>query len=141
MTRAMFTCSEIKIQSQGKPVVVVPLLLICDDTSGNRSKQWNMFISWLLLLGGLPKHMNTQLQNIHFICTSNQVSALEMACPIVEGLLKLEKGVFMYDAYFHQEVLVIAPLLALLADNPMASVLVSHLTGNPHRFCRICKVI
>ena len=141
MTRAMFTCSEIKIQSRGKPVVVVPLLLFCDDTSGNRSKQWNMFISWLLLLGGLPKHMNTQLQNIHFICTSNQVSALEMACPIVEDLLKLEKGVFMYDAYFHQEVLVIAPLLALLADNPMASVLVNHLTGNPHRFCRICKVI
>ena len=63
----MFTCSEIKIQSQGKPVVVVPLLLFCDDTSGNRSKQWNMFISWLLLLGGLPKHMNAASEHSFYL--------------------------------------------------------------------------
>ena len=40
----------------------------------------------------------TQTHDIHYIFTSNRASALEMAYPIVEDLLKLEKGVFMYDA-------------------------------------------
>ena len=117
--------------------MIVPLTLFCDDTSGNRSKQWNVFNSWLLLLAGLPKYMNTQL---HFICTSNVVPPLVMAKPIVADLIKLQEGMFMYDAYLDEEVLVIAPLFAFIADNPMASTLVNHPTGQPNKFCHICDV-
>jgi len=34
------------------PVVTVPLVLFCDDTSGNKSKKWNKFIEWNLTLAG-----------------------------------------------------------------------------------------
>ena len=39
--------------ANGKPVVVVPLLLYSDDTSGNKSKKWNKFDNWCTLLAGI----------------------------------------------------------------------------------------
>lgn len=33
-------------------VTTVSLILFCDDTSGNRSKKWNKFIEWNLIIGG-----------------------------------------------------------------------------------------
>lgn len=34
------------------PVVTVPLILFCDDLSGNKSKKWNKFIEWDLIIAG-----------------------------------------------------------------------------------------
>ena len=34
------------------PVMTVPLILFCDDLSGNKSKKWNKFIEWDLLIAG-----------------------------------------------------------------------------------------
>lgn len=60
--------------------------------------------------------------------------------PIVKNLLKLEKGVPMYDAHSQERVLVIAPLLLIIADNPMASELCNHQGSTAKKFCRLCKV-
>ena len=84
--------------------------------------------------------MNFALENIHFVCTSSKVSSLDMAVPIANELQMLQEGIVMWDAKLGQNVLVIAPLFALLADNPRASELVNHLTGNPNLICRMCKV-
>ena len=60
-------CSEylashrLKQRAAGRPVVMVPLILYTDDTSGNKSKKWHCFNSWSVLLAGLPREMNTQL--------------------------------------------------------------------------------
>ena len=80
--------------------------LYCDDTSGNKSKKWNKFDCWTLLLAGLPKHENAKLRNIHFLTCSNRASVLEMAAPIASNLQKLEEGVEMYDAFLQRNVLV-----------------------------------
>ena len=68
------------------------------------------------------------------------LDALTLAEPIVENLLQLEKGVEMYDAVLQQNVLVIAPVMLLMADNPMASDLCSHQGSSARKFCRICLV-
>ena len=127
-------------RAQGMPVVCLPLFLFCDDTSGNRTKKWNAFDMWYLLLGGLSKEDNAQLKNIHFLTCSNRVSALELAKPLVADLLKLERGVPVYDAHLKKNVLVVAPLLCLLADNPRASELLCHLGTTANCYCRICQV-
>eukprot|EP00731_Ephydatia_muelleri_P006108 Em0003g356a len=107
-------------KADGKPVVMLPLVLFADDTSGNRSKKWHKFESWYFKLAGLPHGIGTKLENIHFVCSSDRVSALEMAEPIVEELIKLENdGIEVYDAYFNTVVLVIAPVICIVADNPM----------------------
>ena len=46
------------------------------------------------LLAGLPRKENSKLHNIHMITSSNTVSALDMAMPMVDELLKLDSGVF-----------------------------------------------
>ena len=94
-----------------------------------------------ILLAGLSKEMNTDNNNIHLICTSNKVTALEMLRPIVNELKILQDGVFIYDAHWKEEVYVIAPVFMLTSDNPRASEFLGHMMGNPKKFCRFYMVI
>ena len=114
-------------------------MLYTDDTSGNKSKKWHLFNSWSIVLAGLPHSHNSQLGNIHFICCSDRVSVLDMAEPIVEQLLDLERdGTVLYHAHLDCQVLVVAPVLCILADKPEV---VNHLQGSPVKFCRMCMVM
>ena len=63
----------LKAVANNRPVVMLPLILYSDDTSGNRSKRWNKFDSWCLKLAGLPNKENQKLHNIHHLCSSNKV--------------------------------------------------------------------
>ncbi len=120
---------------------MIPLVLFSDDVSGNQSKKWNKFDVWAMLLAGLPRSTNSQLENIHFICASNKVDCLNMAEPVVEDLLVLENdGMLMYDSKFGEDILVVAPVLLALADNPRASDFVNHMGTSAKFFCRMCMV-
>lgn len=130
----------LKATSLGKQVIVAPLSLFTDDSSGNRSKKWNKFDCWTLLLSGLPKHENAKLQNIHFLACSNRVPVLDMVPPIVEDLQDLEKGILIYDAYLGQEVYVLAPVLCIQSDNPRSSELLNHQGATANLYCRMCTV-
>ena len=76
-----------------RPVVIVPLLVYTDDTSGNRSKKWNKFDQWCFLLAGLRRHENAQMHNIHFVTCSNETDAMDMVEPVVADLKRLEEGI------------------------------------------------
>ena len=122
------------------PVVVAPLVLFCDDTSGNKGKKWNKFDSWSFTLAGLPQNESHKPINCHFISCSNRVTPIDMAKPIADQLKKLEKGVKCYDAKLQKEVLLQAPVILLCADNPRHSELLNHLGSSANKFCRMCMV-
>lgn len=65
---------KIKSTSGGKEISMIPLILFSDDASGNRSKKWNCFNIWAMMLAGLPHEENAKLHNIHLIAASNKVS-------------------------------------------------------------------
>ena len=123
-----------------RPVVMVPLLVYTDDTSGNRSKKWNKFDQWCFLLAGLPRSMNAQMHNIHFVTCSNQASATDMMGPIVADLKCLEEGIPAYDAYLQREIVLVAPVIAFLCDNRRHSELLNHVGGRANKYCRMCMV-
>ena len=130
-----------KTKAAGRKVVMVPLILFSDDTSGNKSKKWRKFENWYLLLAGLPRHENGKPTNIHFICCSDSVTPLDMAGPICAELQMLEsEGVEMYDAKSSERILVVAPLMIVICDNPRASELVNHVGSSANRYCRVCEV-
>eukprot|EP00731_Ephydatia_muelleri_P006511 Em0003g759a len=136
-----FASNEWKEKAGGKKVIMVPLILFTDDTSGNRSKKWNKFESWYLLLAGLGRHANAKPSNIHFLTTSNKVSPLDQSVPIVEELLLLEsEGIEAYDAFSDCQVLVFAPLICVICDNPRAKELCNQLASSTRKYCRICMV-
>ncbi len=57
-----------------------------------------------------------------------------MAEPLVTELLKLEQnGIEAYDAMLKLNVLVVAPAICILADNPRASELLNHLGPSSRR--------
>ncbi|KAL5506819.1 hypothetical protein EMCRGX_G008563 [Ephydatia muelleri] len=134
-----FASNEWKEKAGEKKVIMVPLILFTDDTSGNRSKKWNKFESWYLLLAGLGRHANAKPSNIHFLTTSNKVSPLDQSVPIVEELLLLEsEGIEAYDAFSDCQVLVVAPLICVICDNPRAKELCNQLASSTRKYCRIC---
>ena len=66
-----------KAKAAGRKVVMLPLILYADDTSGNKSKKWHKFEGWYFL-AGLSRHENAKPENIHFLCSSDSMSALDM---------------------------------------------------------------
>lgn len=129
-----------KIKAAGKPIVTLPIILFTDDTSGNKSKKWHKFDSWSLMLAGLPRHENSKIPNIHFICCSDVASAVDMAQGIVPELLSAEEGIEAYDALTKQQIIVLSPVICILADNPRASELLNHLGSSARKYCRMCMV-
>ncbi|KAF7362836.1 hypothetical protein MVEN_00633400 [Mycena venus] len=111
-----------RAKAEGARVVIFPMWVYCDDTSGNVSKKWNEHNSFLMTPAGLPQEESQKEYNIHFLCTSNLARPLEMLDRIVDQLEKAqEEGIWVWDIELNEPVLVIPEVLALLGDNPMQS--------------------
>ncbi|KAL0086822.1 hypothetical protein F4703DRAFT_1942034 [Phycomyces blakesleeanus] len=122
-------------------VVVCPLNLYPDDTSGNSTKQYNKYDSYLMYFAALPLETRNKRENALFICTSNHtLNAVEMLPPIVDDLVRLEKGIEMYSEDYGEVVLVVAPLLLFMGDNPRQSQLAMHKGTSAKKFCRKCLI-
>ncbi|KAJ7687087.1 hypothetical protein B0H14DRAFT_2654022 [Mycena olivaceomarginata] len=82
-------------KAKGSRVVIFPMWVYFDDTSGNALKQWNEHNSFLMTPVGLP---------------------------IVDQLEKAQgDGIWVWDIELNEPVLVIPEVLAVLGDNPMQS--------------------
>ena len=81
------------------------------------------------------------MENIHLICCSDHVSVLEMAVPITNELLMLETdGITIFDGFLQTDILVLAPVLCFIGDNPRSSEFCNHLGGSAKLFCQMCLV-
>ena len=129
-----------KSTSTGLPVVLAPIFLYSDDTSGNRSKKWNKFDVWCCSLACLPREKAHKSANIFFISVSNRTNALHMSDAIVQDLLSLEDGIRVYDSALHSDVIVVSPVICLLCDNARASELLNHLGSKALKLCHLCNV-
>ena len=131
----------LKARADRKRVVMLPLILFSDDISGNQSKKWHKFESWYLSFAGPPRHLNARIENINFVCSSNSVSSLDLSEPIAQQLTALEtEGAFTFDASHQETVLVVAPLMCIVCDNPRASELLNHLGSATLKHCPWCMV-
>ncbi|KAL0086829.1 hypothetical protein F4703DRAFT_1848926 [Phycomyces blakesleeanus] len=102
-------------------VRVVSIILFTDDTSSNRSKQYNPFESWLMRCTALPFKDRNLIANIQFLSTISKkdgTDGMSLLPAIVDDFKKLEKGVKMFSAADNEYVLVVAPILWIEADMP-----------------------
>ena len=64
-----------------------------------------------------------------------------MAVPVVQEFNALEnEGIVAFDALVQCKVLVVAPVLSFICDNPLSAELCSHLGATTKKNCRICLV-
>ncbi|TPX44969.1 hypothetical protein CcCBS67573_g10386 [Chytriomyces confervae] len=161
LARTVKAHSPLRAKAKGRRVINLPLTLFNDDTSGNVSKKWNKYESWLFSLTGLPFKATQQQSNINFICTSKKASAIETAEIIVHCMRELQDGIVVYDVTLEEDVVVIGELvllsmhssmdsllmeifkgciLQILGDNPAQSIIVSHSGLASSKPCRICDV-
>lgn len=64
--------------ANGLDVECVPIMLACDDVSGNTSKQWNIHYAMYMTYVGLPRTMIEKFTSTRFVCTSNHAGPLEL---------------------------------------------------------------
>ncbi|KAI7874436.1 uncharacterized protein EV154DRAFT_569723 [Mucor mucedo] len=120
-------------------VIISPIILWSDDTSGNKSKQYNVFDSYLMYLAAMPMEERNHRENTMFICTSDKnLKAVNMVSSLVDDLAKLEDGIEVYSYDHGEYILLVAPLLLLTADNPRHSELAMHKGTNARHPCRAC---
>ncbi|KAJ6462550.1 hypothetical protein C8R45DRAFT_841581 [Mycena sanguinolenta] len=130
-----------RAKAEGSRVVMFPLWMYCDDTSGNVSKKWNEHNSFLVTPAGLPRTESQKEYNIHFLSTSNIAPPLELLDGVVDQLeCAQESGIWAWDVVLKEPVLVIPEVLALLGDNPMQSEFACHIGLRGKLFCRACWV-
>ncbi|KAL0096968.1 hypothetical protein J3Q64DRAFT_1710371 [Phycomyces blakesleeanus] len=124
-------------------VRIVSIILFTDDTSGNRSKQYNPFESWLMRCAALPFKDRNSIANIQFLSTipkKDGANGMSLLPAIVDDFKKLEKGVKMFSAEDNEYVLVVAPILWIETDMPCHLELCG-LLGPPTTFpCRRCYI-
>ena len=64
-----------------------------------------------------------------------------MSQPIADDLLNLElHGITAYDCHLGEEVLVVAPLMCVLSDNPRHAEIMNNSGPSANLFCRMCMV-
>ncbi|KAL9536875.1 hypothetical protein MBANPS3_012293 [Mucor bainieri] len=121
-------------------VVVAPITLFTDDTSGNLSKQYNIVDSYLMTPAAYSYEDRGSKNNQYFICAGNKtLSAVDILPPLVDNLVELEDGIEMYSVSHGERVLVVAPLLFIQADNHRQSALCMHMGSGANSCCRKCK--
>jgi hypothetical protein len=90
-------------------------------------------------IASLPFRQQQSDENVHFLCTSKDASAMEMAVQLVDIIkTKLQHGIVSFDPDSGNEVLVVGTVLCLLGDAPMHSEMCSHIGTSGSRFCRMC---
>lgn len=91
------------------------------------------------MLGCLIK--TTQSSTTFIFCAAPINVILDMSKPLVDDLIDLESnGIAAYDACLDCEVLLVAPVICVLADNPRHSEVMNHLGSSANKYCRMCMV-
>ncbi|SAL96261.1 hypothetical protein [Absidia glauca] len=82
---------------------VAPIMLFTDETSGNISKQYNLYATWSMVCGALPIEERNKRSNTLFIgavASKSGLSAINMIPRLVSDLKLLEQGAVMYSACY-----------------------------------------
>ncbi|OAD73840.1 hypothetical protein PHYBLDRAFT_145311 [Phycomyces blakesleeanus NRRL 1555(-)] len=123
-------------------MVLAPIFLWSDDTSDNKSKQYNVFYGYLMYMAAMPLEMKSRRENTLFICISDKnLKAFDMLGPIVDDFVKLEIGIEVFSYDHNEYVLLVVPLLLLIADNSRHSQLAMHKGTNSKELTHLHDVI
>lgn len=75
----------IRATAKGMPVYFVPVMIFCDDVSGNVSKQWNKHHVAYASNGSLPRELLDKGCNVRFVGASPNLGPLELLQGIKES--------------------------------------------------------
>lgn len=122
-----------KTKANGKAVVIVPLLLYTDDLSATVPKNVSALMLGLFCLQG---HQSTGMHSLRtYTCSVHQIRFQLWNWQVLSSVISR-------NYFLEEDVVVLAPVIACLCDNPRASELAGHHRGKPtiNAFCRQCLV-
>ncbi|KAI9328987.1 hypothetical protein DFJ73DRAFT_631465 [Zopfochytrium polystomum] len=139
LSRMKFGPSTLRTRAAGVLVVMILIALFSDDTSGNTSKKWNKYESWIMSFPGLQAELRNRPEHVHFLTTSKSAAGFESAEVISNELRITRDGVKGVNPLTHAPILIVTSVLSVVGDNPMHSVIASHTGTLSNRPCRLCR--
>jgi hypothetical protein len=119
-----------------RDVVHVGLAIFTDETSGNISKRWNHFETCSLHVMNMPK----TFCDIHFLGTYRSKNWQDLMIPVIEDIINMQDGIVVYDVSSGLDIVVVATLFTVLADNPRANEVCGTAKSARATFaCRLCE--
>jgi hypothetical protein len=119
-------------------IVMTPLSLFNDKTSGKISKQFNKYESSCITFSNMPCKKCFQNKNLYILLTLNGLLAMEQLDVIAEELLEMANGVIGIDGATGCRAIVVSPVAAFLGNNTRQADLCSHRGMVAHANCRFC---
>jgi hypothetical protein len=119
-------------------IIMAPISLFSDETSGNVSKQFNKYESCSITFSSMPRETRAKNEHSYIISTSNGLPAMDQLDSIYTDLAKLENGIIGIDGMTSKQVIIVSPIAAFLGDNPRQSDVCSHRGMSTHANCRMC---
>ncbi len=117
-------------------ILTIPLMIFSDDMNSGRSKVFSKMDNTVLILPSVPNLKNGGKSRHHI--ESNKAETLSSQLqPVMEDIRRLQRGAVMFDSHRKKKVLVIADLIAFLADNPRAN----DICGQVQKQCRYSIII
>jgi ribosomal protein L35AE/L33A len=120
------------------PIILAPISVFSDETSGNVSKQYNKYESCTFTFSNMPREKRAQNIHSHILSTSNGIHAMEQLDTVAEDLLDMETGIVGIDGATGRQAIIVSPVAAFLGDNPRQSDVCSHRGMVAHANCRFC---
>ena len=82
----MLKIHKSKITGNGRAVVMLPIVVFSDGTSGNKTKKCNRLETYSMILAGLPCADVRKFPNIHLLTASNIVDSCSLGKAIADDL-------------------------------------------------------
>ena len=125
-------------REQNCDLVVLPLGVFSDETSGCRTKQGNFHESCSISFLS-QSFADRQLScNHHLVSTASMVLPIEQFKALAKEFQQLESGVMGINGETGGKIIIVAAIAALLGDNPRQSTFASHRGPRARQNCRFC---
>tara|TARA_R110002050_G_C8952943_1_gene513549 strand:+ start:2047 stop:4593 length:2547 start_codon:yes stop_codon:yes gene_type:complete len=112
-------------------IVPVPLMIFSDDMNAGRTKTFSKMDNTILVLPSVP---DGNSKSRHHVSSTKAATLQQQLEAVFEDITRLQKGAVMFDAWRGRAVLVVADLIAIIADNPRAN----EICGQMQKRCRYC---
>jgi hypothetical protein len=126
-------------QSRNIEILVLPINLFSDDTSGTSSHRYNLYESISFKFASMPLQLQTLNKYSYIVSTGNAIHPITQLNSVVDDLLKIEDGVSAIHGTTGKQILVFCPIAAFLGDNHRQSDVCGLLGPSAHANCRICE--
>ncbi|KAJ3070312.1 hypothetical protein HDU98_006685, partial [Podochytrium sp. JEL0797] len=139
----IFVQGDLSRRANGREAVVFPTGITTDETSGNKTKRYNLCENMFVYFPALGRRFHTSAF-INFAGMTKNGTYRDVAEAVLRDFMEdgeLSLGVVVWDSSLNRKILVVSNIYNILADNPRHFAICSLAGSTAKRNCRFCEAL